>query len=86
MKFRNFSIIKIDPQDFVYVTGIHFEGLTISMQGDRWRIIIRGRGPRGEPCYAIYECDELFDAPGQFLAALERDSSARLWRADKFRT
>lgn len=86
MKYRTHSTIQIDPQDFVFSTGISFEGLSITQAGIGWKIIVRGRGPRGQACYAIHETEDLWNGPSELLGMLERDGGRKMWRADKYRT
>ena len=86
MKMRNECVIKIDLQDFAYMTGISFEGLTISPRGVEWAVIVRGRGPKGKACYAMTQVDDLWEGPGEFLEALAKDVKYSLWRPDKYRS
>lgn len=81
---RPIDDIILDHKEFAYLTGKTFRGLTISQNGEAFRIILRAFGDDREPLYCICEHDDVRQGVLVLLDALGKRGGAELWRRDKF--
>jgi len=77
--------LSLDTQEFIWRTGVHFEGLTLSMRGDGWQLTLRGRNDRGHPVYCTAFLENLYEDVVRFDELLQKDGGRKIWHADKFR-
>jgi len=76
---------RLDPQEFIWATGVIFRGLTISQKAGRWNVILRGTRRGGQHVYSMLSVEEdPFGALHTLIDALEKKGGEALWSPDKF--
>ncbi len=81
---KSLDEVILDKEEFAFVTGKHFRGLTISQHGGAFRIILRAFGAGYAPLYCLTEHEDVHEGLANLLAALGSRGGAQLWRHDKF--
>ncbi len=81
---RSLEEVILDEQEFSFLTGKIFRGLTISETGGSFRIILRAFGEDYAPLYCISEHHDVREGLSNLLEALGTRGAAQLWHHDKF--
>lgn len=73
-----------DTQEFAFLTGQTFRGLTISECGSGYNIVLRAFDRDNEPLYAMAQHSDAREGLRVLLGALATRHGPKLWRHDKF--
>lgn len=76
--------LRISYQQFAYLTGHAFRGLTVSERPEGYNIVLRARTSRGEPVYAMTVDADPTEGLRRLMALLRKKGGDALWRHDRF--
>lgn len=83
MKTASIQII-LHTEEFAWLTGLIFRGITISENGAWWNLIIRARTPEGTPVYARTIAPDIQTGFDDFITALSGKGGKVLWHFDRY--
>jgi hypothetical protein len=84
-KFSKVLHVVLDEQEFAYLTGVSFAGLSVNLSEDGYRVVVRGTTRQGDAVYAVSVGEGLSDVVVALLGALGGRDGGGYWRPDRFR-
>lgn len=76
--------ITFDEQEFAFLTGLTFRGLTISEGDPWWTLVLRARRRDGEPVYCMTTAPNIGEGFHDLLDMLGSRDGEKLWRHDRY--
>jgi len=86
MAYDPFLAFLVDPaKATVWSTGYLLDGWTMTRKGDRWLLVIKVTGKKGNPLVAFINSNSAEGCMRYWHGALCSDSYALKWHPDQFR-